>query len=173
MKRFSLKKITRGFVLLEVILSIMILGIAIAALLRSFTISLASARRAQITTTATLLAQHILEEYEVVPPQEDHMEGSFAPSDEDYYYDEVEEARKESRRLKHYYWMVDVEIIDVDYPDHTFEGDLEDFERLIKLSVTIIYDDGQMKRFIPVRLETYLTEIEKFTYTSKRENQLF
>ena len=39
----------------------MILGIAIAALMRSFTTSLATVRKAQIVTTSCLLAQQVLE----------------------------------------------------------------------------------------------------------------
>ena len=58
--RFMNKSAHTAFILLEVVLSIMILGVAIAALMRSFTVSLATARKTQVVTTACLLAQLVL-----------------------------------------------------------------------------------------------------------------
>ncbi len=159
-----------GFVLLEVILSVMILGIAIAALLRSFTVSLASARKAQIVTTATLLAQQILEEYEVIPPESDHMEGSFGSAEESFDQDM---AAREMKQFQNYYYRVDVEEVPVEYEDITYMTRDSELDILKKISITIIYDDGHLKRFTPVRVETYLTATEKFSYTSRSENRLY
>lgn len=161
-----------GFILLEVILSMMILGIAIAALMRSFTTSLATVRKAQILTTSCLLAQQILEEYEVIPPQEDHMEGNFSSPAEDQGYYKSDE-KPTSDPYKYYYWIVDVEDVEVDYPDFSLKGDSDELENLTRISVTILYDDGRLKQFTPVRVETYLTTVEKFTYNSKKENKLY
>lgn len=169
--RFMNKSAHTGFILLEVVLSIMILGVAIAALMRSFTVSLATARKTQVVTTACLLAQQVLEEYEVVPPQDDHAEGNFGIEEDLYAVDGS--SQKQSTQYKNYYWILDVEEVPVDYPDVSFEGEKEDFENLTKLSLTIIYDDGHMKRFTPVRLETYLTNAEKFTYSSKKDNKFY
>ena len=161
-----------GFILLEVILSMMILGIAIAALMRSFTTSLATVRKAQIVTTACLLAQQVLEEYEVIPPQDDHMEGNFAfPAGEDGYY--MREEKPTSDPYKYYYWIVDVEEVEVEYPDFSLKGESDELENLTKITVAILYDDGRLKQFTPVRVETYLTTTEKFTYNSKKENKLY
>jgi len=165
-------RFAKSFILLEVIVSLMILGVAIAALLRCFTLSLASARKAQIITTACLLAQQILDEYEVVPPQDNHAEGNFAPLDENPAPGQ-ESAASSSSMLKRFYWTADVEEVEVDYPDFTLESEHEEFENLTKLTVTIIYDDGRLKRFTPVRVQTYLTNTEKFTYSSKNENKLY
>lgn len=161
----------KGFVLLEVILSVVILGVAVAAILRSFTVSLATARRTQIVTTSCLLAQQVLEEYEVAPPQEDHAEGAFGAPEDAYDYDGMVD--ESSPKYKNYYWVVDVEEEEIDYPDVSFEGEKEEFENLTKLTVTIIYDDGRLRRFTPVHMETYLTNTEKFTYTSKKDNMLY
>ncbi|MBN1902081.1 type II secretion system protein [Candidatus Sumerlaeota bacterium] len=160
-----------GFILLEVILSMMILGIAIAALMRSFTTSLATVRKAQIVTTASLLAQQILEEYEVIPPQGDHAEGDFSSSLEDG--DFTNDAQTGSDPYKYYYWVVDLEEIEVDYPDFSLKGESDEMENLTKITVSIIYNDGRLKQFTPIRVETYLTTSEKFTYDSKRENKLY
>lgn|GEM_PF-570037 len=160
-----------GFVLLEVILSVLILGIAIGAFMRSFTVSLATARRAQIITTASLLAQQVMEEYEVIPPEGNHEEGTFVGDENSYSENDMPDA--EARQYKNYYWSVDVEEVPVEYQDLTFDGDLGDFENLTKVSVTIIYDDKHLKRFTPIRAVTYLTNAEKFTYTSKMENRLY
>lgn len=164
---------TKAFVLLEVMLSIVILGVAIAALMRSFTVSIAATRKAQIITTATLLAQQILEEYEVAPPQEDHMEGVFGSSEDDYEYDEKALLDKETRQYKSYSWVVDVEEVEVEYEDIAFEGGRDELENLTMITVNIIYNDGRLKRFTPVKVQTYLTNAEKFTYSSKKENQLY
>ncbi len=161
-----------AFALLEVIISMVILGVAIAAIMRSFTVSLAAAKKAQIVTTASLLAQQILDEYEVVPPQNDHDEGTFGSLD-DASDNAGGSSDEQSGPYKNYYWITDVEEIKIDYPDISFEGDIKDFEDLTKLTITIVYDDGHLKRFTPVHLETYLTNAEKFTYTSRRENKIY
>jgi type II secretory pathway pseudopilin PulG len=162
-----------AFILLEVIISMMIISIAIAALLRSFTVSLASARKTQIVTTACLLAQQILEEYEVVPPQGDHDEGKFDSPDSDEAWEVDGSAYNKRNPFRFYYWTVDVVEEEIDYPDVSFEGEIEEFENLLKLIVTIRYDDGRLKKFTPVKIETYLTTAEKFTYSSKKDNNLY
>jgi hypothetical protein len=166
------KRPSLSYILLEVIVSMVILGVAIAALLRSFTVSLASAKRAQIITIACLLAQQVLDEFEVVPPQDSHAEGNFLPDEPGGYQGEGSPARSSSM-LKYFYFTVDVEEEEVDYPDMTLEGELEEFENLTKMAVAIIYDDGRLKRFTPVKVETYLTSTEKFTFSSKNDNKLF
>jgi type II secretory pathway pseudopilin PulG len=164
-------KQTAGFILLEVILCMMILGIAIAALMRSFTTSLATVRKAQIVTTACLLAQQILEEYEVIPPQGDHLEGNFSSTEEGE--DISSDGKPASDPYKYFYWVVDLEDVPVEYPDFSLKGERDELENLTKITVTILYDDGRLKQFTPVRVETYLTTTEKFTYNSKRENKLY
>ncbi|HQH12486.1 MAG TPA: type II secretion system protein [Candidatus Sumerlaeota bacterium] len=161
----------RGFVLLEVILCILILGLSMGAFLRSFTVSLNTARKSQILTTATLLAQQVLEEYEVIPPQGNHEEGSFVGNEGDY--DEDNFPNLEKAQYKNYYWSVDMEEILVEYPDASFEGDTKDFENLTKMTVSIIYNDKNLRHFIPIKVTTYLTNAEKFTNNSKRENKLY
>jgi type II secretory pathway pseudopilin PulG len=159
-----------GFILLEVILSMMILGIAIAALMRSFTTSLATVRKAQIVTTACLLAQQKLEEYEVIPPQGDHDEGYFTSSEEGDY---STVGKPVSDPYRNYYFIVDLEEVEVDYPDFSLKGDSDEMENLTKITITIVYDDKRLKHFTPVRVETYLTTTEKFTYNSRKENKLY
>jgi type II secretory pathway pseudopilin PulG len=161
----------RGFVLLEVILCILILGLSMGAFLRSFTVSLNTARKSQILTTATLLAQQVLEEYEVIPPQGNHEEGSFVGNEDDY--DEDNLPNLEKAQYKNYYWSVDMEEIRVEYPDASFEGDTKDFENLTKMTVSIIYNDKNLRHFTPIKVTTYLTNAEKFTNNSKRENKLY
>lgn len=141
------------------------------AFLRSFTVSLNTARKAQIITTATLLAQQVLEEYEVIPPQGNHEEGSFVGNQEDY--DEDNSPNIEKAQYKNYYWTVDMEEVRVEYPDASFEGDTKDFENLTKMTVTIIYDDKKLRQFTPIKVVTYLTNAEKFTNNSKKENKLY
>ena len=58
----------RGFVLLEVIVSLAILGIALSMVMKSLTISLRVAQRSQRVTTATMLARDLIEKWELKPP---------------------------------------------------------------------------------------------------------
>lgn len=164
------KSARRGFVLLEVILSIVILGLAMAAVLRSFTLSLSAARKAQVVTKACFLAEQILEEYEVIPPQGDHAEGDFSEGIEEDYSSEDEAG---TEMYRNYYWTMDAEEVEVDYEDISFERDREEFEALTKVTVTIIYDNNRQKRFTPVRIETYLSNADKFTYMSRKENHIY
>lgn len=58
----------RGFVLLEVIVSLAILGIALSMVMKSLTISLRAAQRSQRVTMATILARDLIEKWELKPP---------------------------------------------------------------------------------------------------------
>lgn len=63
------RRATTGFVLLEVLVSMVILGIAMATMMRSFTLSIAAIRNNDVTTQATVLAETLLQSLEAEPPK--------------------------------------------------------------------------------------------------------
>jgi type II secretion system protein I len=77
---------TSGFVLLEVLLSLMILGIAVAAFMRSFTQSLAAAKRIEVQSQAALLARKLMDQMEMTPPADGSSDGDFGTNYPAYTY---------------------------------------------------------------------------------------
>ena len=144
-----------GFVLLEVVACLIILSVAISAFLRSFSVSIKTIRNAEIVTQASMLAQQLMDEFEIVPPQEGTTSQGFGEEHPNFYY------------------VVESEILELDYEGLDLEEDIEEFEPLQQVSISIYYDDGQTRKFRPIQLTCYLTGLEKFSYACKRENQLY
>ena len=145
----------RAFVLLEVVVSLTLLGLALAAVMRSFTLSLASARQNEIVTTAGFLAQRMLDEYEVIPPDTDSAEGDFGEA------------------YPHYYWRIDIEEERLKYRGSMGGSAGRDLESLRIMTLEILYNDGRYRSFRPVHLVTALSGLERFSYESLQDNQLF
>jgi type II secretory pathway pseudopilin PulG len=145
----------RGFILLEVIISMIILAVTIAAIMRSFTVSLASIRKSEVTTTAAFLAQQLLDQYEVQAPEQASLEGDFG----DVY--------------PNFHYITRFDDIDVKYKDVSLESLIQDFVTLRQVTIDVYYDDRRIKRFRPIHLVTYLMGDEKFTYQSKMMNKLY
>ena len=143
-----------GFVLLEVVVSLTILGIAVAALMRSFTISMHAIRKNDVTTQACMLAEGLLQSMEVSPPKEKVSRGTFEDVGFPKFSYEMEFKEEEIRykRLK---------------------TKPKNLKPLRWVSLRIVYDNGQQKAFSPVQLELYLPPIEHFEFDSKFLNELF
>ncbi len=94
-----MRRLRRGFVLLEVIISLTILAVTVAAVLRSFSQSLSALRILEVQTQAEFFAQQLLDEFEINPPREGVTEMGFG---DDYAA---------------YSYVVDVEYIAPDYDD--------------------------------------------------------
>jgi type II secretory pathway pseudopilin PulG len=144
-----------GFILLEVIISMIILAVTIAAIMRSFTVSLAGIRKSEVTTTAAFLAQQLLDQYEVQTPEQASVEGDFGDAYPNFHY------------------STHFDDVDVKYKDVSLESLIQDFVTLKQVTIDIYYDDQRIKRFRPIHLETYLMGDEKFTYQSKTMNKLY
>lgn len=149
-----------SFVLLEVTLSMMILAVVLAGLLRGFVLSMSGIRETRITNMASLLAESLMEDYEIEPPLEGRKEGDFA---EDIRFGEA---------FANYRWERDVEEIDVDY-DEIPRDPLQEPEPLFELELRIYYDDGIHRPFMPVSITTYLLDTQLFTDDAIQSNQLF
>lgn len=144
-----------GFVLLEVIVAMVIMGIAMATMMRSFTLSLAAIRKNDVTTEATILAETALQALEAEPPRDGRSHGSFADDGFPRYgFDVVSDTEKLKYRLK----------------TKTRVNNLRDLKH-VKLSVT--YDDPRGKVTKPVEAYLVLAPLERFSYESKLKNELF
>ncbi|MCB2154238.1 type II secretion system GspH family protein [bacterium] len=149
-----------AFVLLEVMLALVILSVAMTALLRGFILSIHTIRENNIVATATLLAETLMEDYELEPPVEGQDEGFFT-DDERFGED-----------FKNYAWEREVEESDVDYSDAP-RVELQDPEPIYEMKLQIIYDDGENRRFVPIAIDTYLLETQLFSDKALEKNQLF
>src|SRR5690606_15633716 len=67
-----------AFILLEVMVAIVIIGVAMVALMRGFIVSLDSLQRIKQNETAILLARSLMDDLILEPPPEDRLEGKFA-----------------------------------------------------------------------------------------------
>ena len=142
-----------AFVLLEVLLSLTILGIATAAFMHSFTQSLKAARLMEIQTQATFLAEQIMEELEVYPPHPagpDRIEAGFGEAYPEYYY--LLERRYEEPRYR--------ELRNVD-------DQVERFFALRHIHLEIHYDDGKEK-MVPLTINTAIVGFEKFSLQTRQ-----
>lgn len=158
-KTFKLSQASRrgaaGFVLLEVIVAMVILGISIATIMRSFTLSLAAIRKNDETTLATVLAETALQSMEAEPPRKGKSSGSFEGDGYPRYgYDVVSSKEKLKYRLK-------------------TESRPKNLRELQEINLTISYDDPRGKTTYPSDAFLILAPLERFSYESKRSNELF
>jgi len=144
------KKNIFGFVLMEVIVSMLIIGIALSVILRSFNTCADSNIRTQIATTALFLTQKVLFDVDFNPEKykKGTYEGNFG---EDY---------------PNFYWSVTAYEIEPEYEDVTLENDIEDMATLKEYKIDIVYNDQKGRNFIPISLKTAGMGAEKFSYES-------
>jgi len=145
-----------GFVLLEVIVSMVILGIAMATMMRSFTLSIAAIRNNDRTTEATLLAETALQSLEQSPPTgKGKLHGSFEEMGyPNYSYDVETETQKLKYRLK-------------------TKAKIENLRDLKICKLSISYEDPQGKVSHPVSAYLVVPPLERFSFESKFRNELF
>ena len=98
-----------GFTLLEITVAMAIIAIALTAMLSSQSQSLSLANEAKFSTTATLLAQSKMAEYETVKPEDLIADsGDFGEDYPNYYWEmnisdiTIPEAEKSSDYLKQF-----------------------------------------------------------------------
>ena len=138
-----------AFVLLEVIVALAILGFAVAALMRSFYQSIAQAQRMQAQTQAVFLAQQLLDEFEIFSPREGVTEGGFGDDLSEFSY------RVEMKYERPKYRKVDDDGVDRFFAQRTY-------------NLQIFYDDGKVKPYIAMSLDSAIMGFEKFSYVTKR-----
>jgi hypothetical protein len=152
---------SRSFVLLEVMLSLVILSVTLVGVMRGFVMGLNGIRETKINLQAIQLAESMLADFELEPPASDSDEGNFA---DDPRYGEA---------FENFRWEYRVEELDQRYRGETRDID-RDLEPLMLLELSIIYDNPDQRReFVPVRVETYLPELQIFSRDAIERNQLF
>jgi len=150
-----------GFILLEVMTAVVILGIACAVLIRSFIQSMHASRQVEITLRAGMLAQAVVETLDLFPPEEGKISGSFG---EDPTF---------GAPYQYYFYEMETEVDTIDYKDVEMEGMRRDFVPLRTVRLRIIYDDGRNRRFVPIDLKTCVIEDDPFSPATRRNYQLF
>jgi prepilin-type N-terminal cleavage/methylation domain-containing protein len=145
-----------GFVLLEVIVSLVIMGISVATLMRSFTVSMNAIRKNDVTTQACVLAESVLQDMEVNPPASKLTRGTF-----------------EEIGYPKYSWTIEMKDEEIRYRNLKTKSRVDDLKPLHYVHLTITYDDGQIHRFNPIDVEMYLMPIERYAFRSKFLNELF
>jgi hypothetical protein len=138
-----------SFVLVEVLLSLTILGIASMAFMKSFTYSLNAARKMEIITQATFFAHQLMDEFEINPPEEGVTEGNFGEDFPSFFY------------------RVELEFVDPEYHDVDPPDDVARFFSERRLHIEIYYNDNVRKPYVAVDLDTALMGFEKFSNESK------
>lgn len=159
----------RSFVLLEVTLSLIILAVAMAAVLRAFVIGFDAIKMNKVAMTASVLAEALLDDLEIVPPGEGKMTGTF------------EADPRFGPGYERFTWEREVEIEEPEYDDLDIDDPLQELEVLYRVKLRILYDTGRPARgrrgasslFAAVNIETYLIDAQSFSDASLQGNQLF
>ncbi len=144
-----------GFVLLEIIVSMVILGIALATMMRSFTLSIAAVRKNDITTQATVLGETILQTLEAEPPSSGKVTGDFELEGAPNFSFEAEIERQRLRyRIK----------------TQTRPTNLRELQ-ITRMQIK--HNDQRGRISTPIDAYLVLQPIERFSYESKLRNELF
>lgn len=151
--RLSRRK-TGGAVLFEVIVAMVILGISIAAIMRSFTISMSAIRKNDIATQGFILAETLLQELETTPLVKGVHKGDFSQDG-----------------FPAYYWEITIDKVDIKYP--AIKSKPTNLRGYTKGHLKITYDDGRNPVQTPVQVELIFPPVERFSFESKFRNELF
>lgn len=148
--RRRLHRARRAFVLLEVIVSLAILGFAVGALMRSFTLSMGQAQRMQIQTQATFLAQQLLDEFEIFTPRQGKTEGGFGDD------------------LAEFSYAVEMKYVFPKYRKVDDSG-VDRYFATKRYHLEVYYQkDNRSKRITAVVLDTAVVGFEKFSFQTKQ-----
>lgn len=149
------KRGVQSFVLIEVLVSIVILSVGLTMLMQTFTQALRHMQREQKIATANFLANHLVEDYQNVPPTYDTDEGDFGDS------------------YPNYRWEI---IVDAVLADYDIDSDRLDEEQIYQhwLHVKVWCDDPQQgEPFLASEATTCLLGFERFSANTKQKMGLF
>ncbi len=147
----------QAFMLLEVIVALVILGISVAAIMRSFTVSMKGIRRNDVVTRACVLAEGFLQDLELEPEKARTSRGTF---EEDGYPE--------------YSWELTVEEEEIRYRHLQTKVKARDLRSLRHATLFVYYHNASMRSPDQVlELHLYFPPIERFRFDSKFYNELF
>ena len=141
-----------AFMLLEVVLALGILAGAAIVLMQSYTLGAKSVLRAELITQSCMLAEGLMDEFDIIPPETLSAQGDFGPNYPDFTW-EVE-VERETPRYRH------------------SKADVEEFDDLITYQVKIIHRREGGKDYVPVHFAYHPPKVEKFSQFARYENQL-
>jgi hypothetical protein len=141
----------KGFVLLEVIISMTILAATVAVVLRSFSQSLAAARQLEARTQAGFFARQLLDEFEINPPAEGVHEGGFG---DDY---------------REYSYVARVDYVEPDYRGLDVPQTIEEFYKIRELRIEIRFDDGRSAPITAASVESAIMGFERFSEQARQQ----
>jgi hypothetical protein len=147
--RLGGRRARASFVLVEVLVSMTILGVAGMALLKSFSYSLDAARKMDAYAKAGFLAERLLDQFELNPPYEGEATGDFG---EDF---------------KQFSYRADVRYVDPQY-DLEPPDDVEQFFPMRQARVEIILDDGSREPETVLTVDSTIMGLERFSPASKK-----
>jgi len=146
----------RGFVLLEVLVSLVILSLGATAVMQSLRQSLKASQHAQVVNQAALLAESLMEEVQVSPPEPGKYEGDFGEDAPNFRY--VMTVDEETLR----------------YRGEDRKADRDDFRPLRTVHVEIFRDVRQGRDSVRIiSIDSAVLGIQKFTSAALNEYQLF
>ncbi|CAN5199347.1 hypothetical protein BH09SUM1_BH09SUM1_24380 [soil metagenome] len=151
---------SRGFILLEVLIAVVIIGLAVVALMHGFIVSLDSLSRIRKNEIAIELGKSLLDDCVLEPPGEGNYEGKFS---DDPRYGEA---------FKGWHWKLEVEAEEPDYDERPRGTLLQDLEELYPARLEISFEqDGRDETYL--ELHTILLDPELFSNEALQQNQLF
>lgn len=152
----------RSFVLLELLLGIVILGVTLVAILAAFIRVMDGVRDRQVMETAMYLAEGMLADMELEPPAEGRAEGSFS------------EDPRIGDAFEGFSWEYRVKAFEPRYRDAPRRL-LQDPEMVHELDLRIYHGQERRRgdRWLVTRVQTYLVEPTTFTDDAIFQNQVF
>lgn len=152
----------RGFMLLEVLIAVVIIGIAFVAILKGFASSLQTMSNVRLNEQAIYLAETLLDDLEVEPPAEGIYEGSFA--DDEVRFGET---------FKDFSYRIEVEEVVPRYREKAEGKPRQDLEPFHQVLLKVIHRDRRGRDRALVTLHTILMEPTLFSDQSLQSNQVF
>lgn len=152
--------IRRGFVLLEVLVSIVIIAVAMVALLKGFVVALDTLKKIRLNETSVVLARTLMDDMILEPPDEGSFKGNF--SDDGRF----------GENYKDWKWEMEVEADEPEYRKRPRGKLTQDLERVYTANLRIIHEDQFGARTM-INLNTILMDQDIYSATAIQGNQLF
>ena len=166
------KRRSPAFILLEVLISVVIIGVSVVALMKGLLISMDTLRKVRMNETAIYLARSVMDDFQIEPPADGDYEGHFA--DDDRY----------GEAFNGWYWELQVEADEPDYDKAPRGRMLSGIELLYYTRLIISYDPEAENttsrrrsrgadRLVYIDIQTILMEPDVFSLQAIERNQLF
>ena len=152
----------RGFALLEVLVALVIIGLAFVAVLRGLFMGLRALKEVRITEQSLFLGESLLQDLELELPNEGEWKGRFA--------DEVERFGK---GFENFSYEVEVREVEIRYRYKAAGTPRQELEPLYEAAIRIIHDDGHGRRAVRYNVRTYLPDFTLHTDQAIQANQIF